>query len=311
MRKSFPEAPPAEQEPTCAVLVIPTYLIPFTAGLFAPLENRRYWLSDDDHERGYAFAASCQEQLMTNCLTNLVEAQERIYRLLDTSINGTLYEVTGTDPVTQRPIIEPVIPDVPPELPNPALRPLLDRAYNAPLTGDPPFTDPGLLEILRNFQGTIGAGWFGIGGQKATLANVVEALRIGNEATKVSLWQKMQGILDAGSDTALVAGFLEDLLADSVDALTDGGILGVLIGSSLANAAIAGDLAGKLNRIIASLDGGGLTGPDDNVLEALRGTIEANSNHNVIDILNEIRDRLIEADPEDDSLLEEIRKLLV
>ena len=47
-------------------------------------------------------------------------------------------------------------------------------------------------------------------------------------------------------------------MTDTAEVGAEGAILGTLIASSLANAAMAGVLAGQIDRLIAALDGGGL-----------------------------------------------------
>jgi hypothetical protein len=224
-------------------------------------------------------------------LQTLIDEQQRLYRLLDSGMNGQIYTVTGIDPQTNRPIIAPERPDVPAQLTHPALRPLLNRAYNAPLAEDWPDDTPGMLEVLRNFQGTINAGWFGLGGEKATIANVVEALRVGNAQTREDIWDKLQAILLAGSSGANIVSLLADFFTDAVDAGLEGGILAMQIASTMAT------VAAQI-RIIQALDGGAITAP-------------TNETRNAVSLLESVRNKLIEADPDADSLLEEIRKLLV
>jgi hypothetical protein len=264
----------------------------------------------DDWEQGYRWIVGLQADLMANCIQNLIEEQQRLYRLLDSSLNGAIYEVTGTDPVTGKPIIAPAIPTVPPESTHPALRPLLNRAYNGPLPEDWPNNDPGVLEVLRNFQGTINAGWFGIGGRKATLADLVESLRLGSQDDEDDTVQALQDILaviEAGGDTE---NAVTDAFRSAIGGMREGGVMLLNMLWNMVGIITQTNLEAKLDRISDALDGGGLIRPGDSVLQALRGDTEASADRNLADLLISIRAKLIEADPDDDSLLEEIRKLL-
>lgn len=172
---------------------VPERLVPIFCGALQYLEQRSEWATQDDWEQGSTWIVGLQADLMTNCIQQLIDEQQRLYRLLDTALNGTVYEVVDHEPGTNRPIIAPEIPDVP----------------------DQP--------VPMTFS-----------------------LRPG------------------------------------------------------------------VHRMITALDGGEIgVDPVDNILTALRGDEDATAVRNLADLLITIRDKLIEADPDDDSLLEEIRKLLV
>lgn len=66
----FPE-PPAE--PTCVLLFIPVELVPIVGALFGRLERRTEWASPYDWGLGYKAFVALQEQLMTNCLQDLID----------------------------------------------------------------------------------------------------------------------------------------------------------------------------------------------------------------------------------------------
>jgi hypothetical protein len=169
-----------------------------------------------------------------------------------------------------------------------------------------------ITEIARYpAAGTIPAGWLGLGERKVELADVLQSLRVGDAGERDSLWASFQSILATGGDIAEITTALNSLFNDTVGNLTEGGILAMLIGASLANAASAQQNAADLQRVIQSLDGGGEPAPGDNILQALRGDVEASADRNAASLLQEIKDRLTEADPHDDSLLEELRKLLL
>jgi len=172
----------------------------------------------------------------------------------------------------------------------------------------------GLLqtEIARYpAAGEIPDGWLGLGRRKVELADLLQALRVGDAGDKNSLWSKFQAILDAGGDVVQITSTLNDLFNTTVGGFTEGGIIGMQIGATLAALAAQQQTTEDLKRIIADLDGGETERPADNILQALRGDTEASSTRNAASLLQEIKDRLTEADPNDDSLLEELRKLLL
>ena len=93
-----------------ALVCVPAALVPLIGGLLGRLEPRYAWASDADWRAGYQTIAALEEQLfMTlNCVQQLIESNNRIYRLLDSSFNGTQYEDVGGG------VIVPALDAVPP-----------------------------------------------------------------------------------------------------------------------------------------------------------------------------------------------------
>jgi hypothetical protein len=65
----YPE-PPTEE--TCVLLFVPVELVPIVGALFSRLERRNEWASPYDWGLGYKAFVALQEQLMTNCLADLI-----------------------------------------------------------------------------------------------------------------------------------------------------------------------------------------------------------------------------------------------
>ena len=236
------------------LLCVNTAFIPFFRLFFSEMQEVSKWSSRDDWWRSYQVFAEMEEMLMSGCIETLIEGQNRIYRLLDTALNGVEYTVV-TDPVTQITTVTPDQPVVP-----------------AMGVG----SAPGLRRQLLDMQGEINAGWFGIGGQPATLADVVNALRIGNDGQKQTILDTLNNILLAGN-AATIFQLVEDLLADTVDTIGEGAVVSTLIATSMAQAAIMGaqgaqidTLIAKIDRLVSSIDGGAEPQPTDNVLETLK-----------------------------------------
>lgn len=290
MKYSFP----ANYGEDCIIVAIDKSLIPLVAGALKPFEQSYTWLSDEDYEQGYNAFAELQASFMNTCLKELVESNNRIYRLLDTALNGAAYTAIANPLAPDSLVVTPAIPAAPPAsspaVLNPyGLRRRLERLINlvdnqatgATFSGAPSNLSDGALndtqgerDTIRALQGFIDAGWFGIGGQRATLANVVEALRIGSTQDAATIDTALEA-LSAASSTANVFSIVRDLLSDVTGAGLEGATLGTLIAASIANAATQGVLSGQLERIITALDGGGLVAPEDNVLERLR-TVDQN-----------------------------------
>lgn len=285
---------PAEQYQQHIRLVpIDVALIPFISGALNQFFVQTTWKTREDYELGYNAFAQLLIDMQKNHLQELTDAVNRVYRLLDTSINGTVYSVT---PATQpqpapapdptRPTITPALPlapssTSPAELPEYAWRHRFERLVNlmdSLTTGQqfpiaPAFlsdgalqNDRGLRETITQLQGLIDAGWFGIGGQRATLADVVRALRVGSENNKDQVLGVLDLISGAGS-SATVFNTVRDFFSDSVDLGLEGAQFAVLLAATMSQITSNVFLDQKLDRIIRALDGGGLVPPDDNLVE--------------------------------------------
>ena len=352
--------PPLSYPSTSAIgsetmICVPTHLIPFFRIFFGAMQERGTWKTREDWIKGYQAFAAIEEQLMAcTGIQVLIDEQRRLYRLLDSALNGQLYTATiggninggggswgggggggggfggvnggggswGADqqgnytPVPNSPtgeyyFISPPISPAPPNAtlappPAPGLRARIERllALNEnmtsgkiyPITAQNP-TDPaltnthGVRAVLELMQGDINAGWFGIGGQKATIADVVNALRVGSDAEKDSIVDVIEQLTGVGANAASIFSAVKGLFIDTVDLASEGAMLGVLVASTLANAAIAAQqqldsiaMLAKLDLLLAALRGP--TVPADNILRALRGDVAADENRNIVTLLN-------------------------
>jgi hypothetical protein len=269
----------------CYLVPIDASLVPFISGALMKFQERGVWSSESDYQSGYNAFAELQAAMSGHCITDLVEGQNRIYRLLDTALNGAVYTASGVPPV-----VTPEIPAVP--------------------TADIGVA-PGLRAQLLAAQGVINAGWFGIGGQPATLADLVNAMRIGSDGDTTRITDAINAIAgDSGlaqtSQAANIFNTISGLVTETAEVGAEGAILGTLIASSIATSGMLGVLAGRLDRLIEAIDGGGQA-PTDNVLTALRGTAPAGELRNVIDssgiAISDLVDQV-------ETLLTEIKTLL-
>ncbi len=272
----------APSSEVCELAPINTHVVPLLLDLIERRKKPRHW-EEGEFSNGLTALCDAQIGLLMGCGDQITESIDRMHRMLANALNGIEYSVTGTDPETGKPIIEPEIPDVPAPL-NP------ERAA--------------LRVALDELPGIVDAGWFGFGGRKATIADLLAALRIGNSQEASDLGDEIRSLLDGTSSTAVIADFIEDLINNSAQTAAEGGLLVVSAASAIANAAMMGMLSGQIDRLIASLDGGGLIGPGDNVLKALRGDMEASETRNVIDAAQNVilRDKI-------DQLIAEVIKI--
>jgi len=95
------------EERSCYLVAINASLIPMVAGALRFYEKRGTWRNDADYESGYNAFAQLQACFMKCCIDDLIESNDRMYRMLDTAIYGTAYEVTSSEPLVVEPIIWP------------------------------------------------------------------------------------------------------------------------------------------------------------------------------------------------------------
>jgi hypothetical protein len=92
---------------SCYLVPINAALIPIVAGMLRHFEHRGAWLSQDDYERGYNAIAELQACMMRLCVDQLIESNDRLYRMLATAIYGDSFDVVSTDPLDVQPAIAP------------------------------------------------------------------------------------------------------------------------------------------------------------------------------------------------------------
>jgi hypothetical protein len=222
-------------------------LLPIVAGKLKTLIAEDIWIDTDNWRQGYN--AIAEMLLMQN---GIVESIDRLYRLIDTSINGAQYIAIG-DPAV-------VYPDIP-------AAPSNDLGGGA-----------GLRPELLALRGTLPAGWFGWGSQPATLADIARAMRSDTPA-QVDRAKAALTALQVAAQGATIFDVVRGFLEDSASVTAEGGILIVDLIALMSNAAMMGLQAGqldsllaKMDRLIASLDGGATPAPTTNVIAELQST---------------------------------------
>ena len=91
----------------CFVVAIPRPLIPFVGGLLKLPEQRGFWATQADYERGYQATIELEGCLMATCLSDMIELQQAQYRMLNTALFGLTYETTSEEPLIVEPAIAP------------------------------------------------------------------------------------------------------------------------------------------------------------------------------------------------------------
>ncbi len=289
---SFPhDLTPPELPDFCELGIFPVAVVPYALGALEARATVYTW-AEDSYLRGNQLIRSMQMAILCGGMQELTEGQNRIYRLIDSAMYGRVYTVETEEPL----VIAPVIPAVPDQTLEPA----------------------GLLTMVDALPGIVTPGWFGIGGEKATLADVVKALRVGTPEKATEAIDTFQEMLSAAGNIATVGDLVTDLFSSSVEAVEEGGMLLLMAGGIVGvMAGLQGlsiqltTLASIERRLVQSLDGGAMVGPDDNVLMALRGITEASESRNVIDAIVAALETITTDSPDVLAKLEEIRALLV
>ncbi len=159
---------PANYGEDCILVPIDAALVPIVAGALIHFQLRGYWKTEADYEQGYNAFAELQADMSGRCIVDLIESNNRIYRLLSTTLLGTEYTVTPAvsplpalpaDPT--RPTITPALPDAPPTT-APALLPvramlnrqlrlldLVDNALNGTVIDAAPTLQPSVRDNLE------------------------------------------------------------------------------------------------------------------------------------------------------------------
>jgi hypothetical protein len=221
------------------------------AGALLHFQQRGYWQTETDYQQGYNAFAELQASMTNNCLTELIESNNRLYRLIDASLNGTTYTADGSTP----PVVSPAIPAAP---------------------GAVDGVEVGLRRQLLEAQGIMPGGWpFGFGAKPATTADVVRAMRNDSQA-QIDRVKSSFSALQTLSQGATIFSVVEDFLVDGAQITAEGGILATLIVSTMAQAAMMGaqaaqldDLVASVQRLVTSLDGGATPAPTTNVISEL------------------------------------------
>jgi hypothetical protein len=99
---------PIEGEETY-LIAINASLVPIVSGLLARMSNRYEWLTDADYEQGYNAFAHLRGCMLSCPLSELLESNNRLYRLLDRAYFGTEYSLITNEPL----VIEPPISAIP------------------------------------------------------------------------------------------------------------------------------------------------------------------------------------------------------
>jgi len=95
------------REQPCYLVAVNKALVPFVGGLMKIAEQRGFWATESDYERGYTAVLELEACLMATCLSDLMRLQEAQYRLLDTALFGTAY----SGPTSGDGVVSPAIPN--------------------------------------------------------------------------------------------------------------------------------------------------------------------------------------------------------
>jgi hypothetical protein len=94
----------------CFLVPIDKALIGIVAGRLKELEEERTWGSWAEYELAYNAFAELHICMTKLCAEELIESNNRVYRLLDTALYGRVYTVQQSEPEL---IVSPALPPVP------------------------------------------------------------------------------------------------------------------------------------------------------------------------------------------------------
>lgn len=266
--------------------------------LFSALEkyhNRYFWVSDGDYSAGLQGILRLERALLTNMSESIVTELQRIYRLIDTSFNGTQYTATPAGEGLP-PTITPALTPVPPASTDEAnaMRAHLGRLWqlgeNA-ATGEAWPAGAGVegsaelpaslswAQRLLSVQGVRDTGWI-TPDQPVTLKMLLEANRINSTQDKDTIRNATTTLSDVVTAGGSIADAIGDFLTAAADAGTDGGVIAVQLATSAA-------LLLQLQRInVAINDNPVLPDGTPSLLFALRGDNVISSSNNVMSLLD-------------------------
>lgn len=213
------------------LIEFPAEYVPHTLSALESRKNRVLWISDEDYTQGFQAIHKAQWSLLMDALPALLERHDRMYRLVDSIFNGTIYVVQTPSTETTPAIVMPAIPDAPP-------------AELGEL--------PGLRRQLFDMQGQIPGGWLGFGARPATIADLLLALRAGTEGDIERVNTALDTLVGAGS-SATIFNTVRGLLSDTAELAAEGGILAVLVASTMAQAAMMGLQGQQLDTLNTAL----------------------------------------------------------
>lgn len=95
------------REQPCFIVSIPRPLVPYVGGLLKIAENRGFWATHEDYGRGYTAVTELEACLMATCLDVLIQQNDALYRLVNTSLLGQAYTTVTEDPLVVAPAIQP------------------------------------------------------------------------------------------------------------------------------------------------------------------------------------------------------------
>jgi hypothetical protein len=222
------------------------------------MQQRHLWASRDDWYRAYQVIAGMEEELMGTCLQQLLDSNDRLYRLLDSGLNGTAYTADGE-------IITPAIPAVP---------------------ATPTGITSGLRRQLLDAQGEVPA-WFGLTSRPVTQADILGALRQGSSAEAASLSDALD-LLSAADSALSIYDRIKSAVVDGADLTLSGGTFAAQVITMAAQVQASGmqlsatrqiefairDLQAALDRLVTSIDGGATPAPTTNIIAELQDVNE-------------------------------------
>lgn len=105
-RRMVRDQVPPDPPDVCELAIFPVAVVPYALGALEARAPRHIW-ADEHYVRGEQLIRRLQLALLCGGLQELLESNNRLYRMLDTAIYGVGYTVQSTDPLVVSPEIPP------------------------------------------------------------------------------------------------------------------------------------------------------------------------------------------------------------
>lgn len=169
----------------CEFIEIAPEAVPAMLGALQLKASKYWWLTVEDQRLGRKMLAEQGARLLMSCGQDIVNAIDRVYRLLDSNQNGTIYSVSGDDTPESPLVFSPSMPVVPT---NPGIYSEPGQRWKLDDTHD----------MLRNaITGIPTADYVEVDATNPLLIQIRDALAAETNAEQIELLQKIALALGA------------------------------------------------------------------------------------------------------------------
>jgi len=109
VRKNFAPLPPLN----CEMCDFDVQMVPFYLGALWLRAQKYWWVDQENAARARSYLNEQMVRFLMPCGADIVAATDRVYRLLDSTLNGRFWDWTGSGTPEDPYVITPEIPIVP------------------------------------------------------------------------------------------------------------------------------------------------------------------------------------------------------